>query len=511
MVATIPPTLHMQSLAHSGAASSSATATRLLVSLRAAALTLGLACLVSCGAGAPTSGRYSAPTVEQPNPAAVANAGNFSTLVFLGDSLTAGMQNGSLLDSQQVNSYPALLAAQINTPITLPLLAAPGLPAPLQLSFDPVELKQGSGKSAGRDDPTVQATDLAIPGATIGDIYSITPTNTDDPATQYILGEPGLSEGLSLSQAQWAKRLQPTTIVLWAGNVEAIGAAQDGSTANLPSPAKFAAQYTDLIAWLTQNTNAHLVLLNVPDVTTVPYLISAQQVATIAGGSLGVDPNYFYALWGVTPDDYLNGIGLQDAIKMVEDPARAPLKSGTYLTPSDLSLLQSTVIAYNQAIAQQAAQVNATLVDVHAALLDLAQNGTTINGTTVTFQYLGGIFSLDGVHPSNTGYALVANAILESLNGSLKTKFPLVNLGPIAAADPLFPANMPEVPYIPFLLPSQAGHSLRNSAPNPQSAQRNAKGGYVLSPELRQWRDQAEYMEAPVRRAFGHHATPALP
>jgi hypothetical protein len=489
---------------HSGAASPSLPSARKLASLCTVALTLSF--LSSCGAGTPTSSRYSAPVAEQPNPAAVANAGNFSNLIFLGDSLTAGTQNGSLLDAQQVNSYPALLAAQINTPITLPLLAAPGVPNVLQLSLDPISLYFAPGESAGRDNPSVQPTDLAIPGASLADIYYVTPANTDDPATQYILGEPGLPNGDSLSQALWAKQLQPTTIVLWAGNVEAISAVQNGSTANLTSAATFAAQYTDLIAWLTQNTNAHLVLLNVPDVTTVPYLISAAQAATIASGTFGVDPNYFYALWGVAPGDYLNATGMQSALKAVEDPSFAPLKSSDYLTPSDIALLQSTVIAYNQSIAQQATQVNATLVDMHAALLNLAQNGTTINGTPVTFQYLGGIFSLDGVHPTNTGYALVANTILQSLNSSLKAQFPLVNVGPIAAADPLFPANMPEVPYVPFLAPRHGGHALVR-----RTARRNAKGGYVLPPELRQWRDQARLMEAALRQTLGRHAGSAHP
>lgn len=494
--------MHRQ--ARTGAASSSATPARIIASLRVLAFTLSLVVIVSCGAGAPTSSTPTAPVTEQPNPAAVANTGNFSSVVFLGDSLTAGSQNGSLLDIQQVNSYPALLATQLNTPITLPLLAAPGVPSVLELSLNPLGLKFAPGKSAGRDDASVQPTDLAVPGAFLTDILDITPSNTGDPATQYILGEPGLSQGLSLSQAQWAARLQPTTIVLWAGNVEAIAAVQVGSTANLTSAATFAAQYTHLITWFTKNTNAHLILLNVPDVTTVPYLISAQQAATIAAGTIGVDPDYFYALWGVSPDDYLNATGLQSAINMISDPSRAPLKPGTWLAPSDIALLQSTVIAYNQAIAQQATQVNATLVDMHAALLDLAQNGTTINGTPVSFQYLGGVFSLDGVHPSNTGYALVANAILQSLNTGLKTSYPLVDLGPIAAADPLFPANMPEHPYIPFLTP-------RNSSLRPRIPPRSPQGGYVLPAELLQWRDQAGQMDAALRQTLGRHGAPAKP
>ena len=38
------------------------------------------------------------------------NAGNFSTTVFLGDSLTAGYQSSSLLDTQQVHRWAPLAA-----------------------------------------------------------------------------------------------------------------------------------------------------------------------------------------------------------------------------------------------------------------------------------------------------------------------------------------------------------------------------------------------------------------
>lgn len=491
----------MARLANFGAAPPSAHGMRDL------ALTLALLfpLLTSCGQGSPNSVSFGATADEHPNPAAVANAQNFSSVIFLGDSLTAGAQNGSLLDTQQVHGYAALVAQQTNTPITLPLLAAPGVPNVMQLSLDPLGIVVEHGQSAGRDNPAAQATDLAVPGATLADIAFNNAENTDDPATKYILSNPFLTQGNSMSQALWAQRLQPTVIVLWAGNVEAVDVVESGNIPNLTPASVFAAQYTDLIAWFTQNTNAHLVLLNVPDVTTVPYLISAQEAATIASGELGVDPEYFYALWGITPQDYLNATGLQLAIEMIEDPSRAPLEPGSYLTPSDMSVIQSTVTGYNQAIAQQAAAVNATLVDMHAGLLNLAQNGTTINGTPVTFQYLGGIFSLDGVHPTNTGYALVANIILASLNNSLKTKFPLVDVGPIAAADPLFPANLSEQPYIPFLRPRQKTGGRAPTA-SKNNARRNTSGGFVLSPAMLSWRDQARNMDAALRLTLRRQA-----
>src|SRR5580698_5173656 len=61
------------------------------------------------------------------------NAGNFSNTVFLGDSLTAGFQSGSLLDTLQVNGWAPLVAKQANFNIVQPLIAYPGAPNVLQL------------------------------------------------------------------------------------------------------------------------------------------------------------------------------------------------------------------------------------------------------------------------------------------------------------------------------------------------------------------------------------------
>ena len=58
---------------------------------------------------------------------------DLSRLVVVGDSLSAGYQNGSLLDAQQVHGYASLIAAQRGVPLPLPLIAPPGVPNVLTL------------------------------------------------------------------------------------------------------------------------------------------------------------------------------------------------------------------------------------------------------------------------------------------------------------------------------------------------------------------------------------------
>src|ERR1700680_4370673 len=83
--------------------------------LRRCAIILTLLALVGCG------GRSATQLQTQGQK----NAGNFSNTVFIGDSLTAGYQSGSLLDSQQVNGWAPLVAKQAGFNIIQPLIAYP--------------------------------------------------------------------------------------------------------------------------------------------------------------------------------------------------------------------------------------------------------------------------------------------------------------------------------------------------------------------------------------------------
>ena len=209
------------------------------------------------------------------------NAGNFTNTVFLGDSLTAGYQSGSLLDTQQVHGWAPLVATQASFNITLPLIAPPGAPNVLQLVSvgPPPNITTAPGTTTGRDNYVIQPTDLAVPGAFLNDVLNTVPLANPAPGQQQInqlvLGFPGLGYGQDLSQAQFAIKAQPTTIFLWIGSNDALIADLTGSPATMTSTANFTAQYTALIQQLTTLTSAHLVIGNIPDVTLVPYLTPA--------------------------------------------------------------------------------------------------------------------------------------------------------------------------------------------------------------------------------------------
>jgi hypothetical protein len=118
-----------------------------------------------------------------------------------------------------------------------------------------------------------------------------------------------------------------------------------------------------------------------------------------------------------------------------------PLTDSGFLTASEITQVQTIVGQYNSAISTEVAAVGGILVDIHSYFQTL-QSGTTINNYHATTGFLGGLFSLDGVHPSNTGYALLANQFIDALNSSTKTSIAEVNISAVAAADPLFGLNV---------------------------------------------------------------------
>jgi lysophospholipase L1-like esterase len=369
------------------------------------------------------------------------------TVVFIGDSLTAGFQNGSLLDSQQTNGYASLVAAQAKFDIALPLIAPPGVPTVLELqstAFPPV-VKPVSGVSTGRDNPTVQPTDLAVPGHKLHDILNyappLAPTSGEDLITSLVLGFP---LGNTKTQIEEAVALKPSTIFVWAGSNDALQADESGMPGSMTSLSSFTSDFTQLMVTL-KATSANLIVANVPDITAIPYMTPAPTIISEVASATNLPAATVGAGLGISNGDLLNAQGLTDAEAEVQAIAKGgmptPLPDGDVLTAAEILTVQNTINAYNQIIQQQVAAAGGTLVDMHAYFQTLAA-GVTINGYQATNAFLGGLFSLDGIHPTNTGYALLANQFLQALNTTFALSLAPVNAQQVAAADPYFGPNI---------------------------------------------------------------------
>lgn len=364
-----------------------------------------------------------------------------SNLVVIGDSLSAGFQNGSLLDVQQVHGFASLIAAQAQVQLPLPLIAFPGIPnviTNVSLGPPPV-IQMAPGVSAGRTNPQVQPMNLAVPGATVQDALTTRPTCIPGSATMtdLVLGLPAPCLGLGppLSQVEWAEALHPTTVIVWLGSEDALKAVFSGTTAALTPPSSFATEYAEVMVRLA-GTGAKLVTANVPDVTDIPYLTSASVAANLFGVPLQQFPLFLFKL-GIGPADLLTPDALALIGPILLNQIAGPLPTNIVLDATEILAIRSTTQAYNEIIANQAEARGAALVDIAALYKSIKAKGVVVGGQRLTVDLYGGIFSLDGIHPTNTGFAIIANEFINALNTTFAAGIPPLPVRQVQKDDPL--------------------------------------------------------------------------
>lgn len=106
-----------------------------------------------------------------------------------------------------------------------------------------------------------------------------------------------------------------------------------------------------------------------------------------------------------------------------------PMQDGTTLTAAETLEVKTATDAFNISIQALASAKGLAFVDANAVLNQVANGGISANGYTVSSTYVtGGGFSLDGVHPSERGYALIANKFMEAINLTYGSNFKAADL-----------------------------------------------------------------------------------
>ena len=134
--------------------------------------------------------------------------------------------------------------------------------------------------------------------------------------------------------------------------------------------------------------------------------------------------------------------------------------------PNERAQARATVIAMNAKIADAIADVEARRgveiapVDIFS-LVDQMAGGVDVDGdgaSDLTTGYLGGIFGLDGIHPTRTGNALLANAFIDAINRRFGEAVPPVDVARVALHDPLVNNQYRPVGEPPFGLIGDGRH-----------------------------------------------------
>jgi len=396
---------------------------------------------------------------------------DLSVYVAVGNSLTAGYADNSLYREGQLNSYPKRLSEQFalvgGGSFVQPLLpSSAAYPTPQYVlalttgctgttSLGPVPSSDTNGAGNGNNIasqgpfnnvgvPGIRAVDFLFAGYGIlnpyaGRFYA-------NPSTQTPLDE--------------ALRLKATFYSVWLGSNDVLGYATSGGAGSVapavpftndisPLPL-FQYEYDSVIGALFKN-GAKGVLMNIPDVTAIPFFTTIPHNALTLTATQAAALNAAYAGTGITFKAGANNFIIQDAaspigLRMMKDDelvllttpqdsltcggwgSLKPIPADYILDETEISNVKTYTESYNQVILTAATKYNLAYVDMNSYLKTLA-TGIIFNGVNYNAQYVnGGAFSLDGVHLTPRGYALVANKILSVINQHYNANIPLTDV-----------------------------------------------------------------------------------
>jgi len=456
--------------------------------------------------------------VSNPPPlnSGTASAGDadFSNFVSIGDSLTAGYADGALYLLGQQNSFPSILAQQFadvgGGAYAQPLVADPADPAavpggnlggllfsgvanpefdnrfvlnsetetPERLAGDPTTEVIGSGLNGmtfnNMGVPGAKSFHLLAPGYGNPAGLAVMPPT----ANPYFIRFSSDFASATLTLMDDAAVQAASFYTLWIGNNDVLGYATSGGDDSDPitDTAMFDGAYAGIVATITAaNPAVQGVLINIPDVSTIPFFTTVpynavpmtQEDADAANaGYVAYNTGLEQALAGqvitaeeaaqrtilfsegqnalVILDETLTPIGgpetfLRQAtaddlvvltassiIGTLNDPMDPtsvigvgfPLGDKDVLIPSEIAAIDTARTAFNTTIKSTAdADANLVFLDAAALMTQLSDSGISYGNGSINADFAtGGAFSLDGVHPTARGYAVIANEIVSVIN-----------------------------------------------------------------------------------------------
>ena len=289
------------------------------------------------------------------------------------------------------------------------------------------------------------------------------------------------SEKVGKTEIDLAVEKQPDLVTLWAGNNDILFTALMGSVDDrsltpiedrrwLLNPGDAQPEYTERImpglessmvgpngslTRLLNETDAEVMLMNIPDVTTIPHLLTV-------GEKVGRLPFEVVLPDGTDVTKKLEEFRIPVGVYGAEEGKRKTFPEGTrvglgyllttlyrllasdgsqesfalqsraslltedeVLDPDEVAQVQEHTKKFNAILEQAAKNPRVHLVDVNRALGQARKGGFPLRGVgpdqKVGASFIGvkgddgmeGLFSYDGVHPSDVGQAVVANLILD--------------------------------------------------------------------------------------------------
>ncbi|MCR5887858.1 SGNH/GDSL hydrolase family protein [Hymenobacter sp. J193] len=327
---------------------------------------------------------------------------------------------------------------------------------------------------------------LGVPGIRVADIttngYGLNNPLGFNPYFERLLPAGDLRSYVQYVQER-VGTVKPTFFTNWLGNNDVLGFASSGGTAAPLTPVEdFTTKYNQMVDVLTAN-NAKGLVATIPNVTTVPLFTTVPTAAVIAQVNAtpipaALVPTVVAALglpagsalptgtrFGLyirtssatapvreaTANDLLllparsvintpsatspfpNGIGL--VIPGAPAPVAAalagfanPLPNNLVLDSGEATAVATRTAELNTVIKAAAERKGLAVFDANAFFNTVARTGIVTNGVNNTTSFVtGNLFSLDGVHPTPRGYAIVANEMIKVINSKYGSSIPQVD------------------------------------------------------------------------------------
>jgi len=325
----------------------------------------------------------------------------------MGDSIGEAVQSADASAVTQGYSYINLIAWRMGAPMPLPIIRTGW--------FATV----GDTSERSRVDPSVRTLNLAVNGA---DVHSLIHDRADATTVAQINSETDLVLFPRLgSQLEIAETLRPEYAAVWIGNNDALAAVtsynQLDASQLTPLP-DFTTDFTEIVTRL-EAMGTKAVFATVPDVTSIALVLNGDDVARFIG------PHQM-------PAGHLTTVFTMMLIRLGFESPSVLANPNYTLDPQEQQAISQHILAINNVIRTVAAAHDMPVVDIHAIYNYLAASPISIAGYPLTHKFLGGLFSLDGVHPSNIGQALVAYFFIEAFNQHYGAGIPQIDGGALA-------------------------------------------------------------------------------
>ena len=454
---------------------------------------------------------------------------DFSKYVALGNSLTSGYRDGTVYLDGQLESYPAMIAEQMQKAgggtFTQPLVPdniggfanIPGFKGKLTLQVVNGALTPVYSTAVSTlDRLTGTYNNMGVPGAKsfhlVANGYGNMAGLTTGTANPYFVR---FASSSTASVLEDAMAQNPTFFSLWIGNNDVLSYATSGgvgtnqtgntnprtySSNDITDPNVLAGSIKAVLEGMKSVGATKGVIANIPNVTSIPFFttipynavplneahaaaLNAQLVGRLKPvlTALGQGDRLKTLVVGQNPllikDETLTNLSAQitsvltsngvpaalasfigatygqarhttnedlvllstrpvinSEVTGVSEPFNKlgityPLEDKYVLTKSEVSEIQRATDAYNTQIKALAEAYGLAFVDANAKMVELGKNsGIQYNGVNYSTTFVtGGSFSLDGVHLTGKGYAVIANEFIKAINAKYKSNLRQVN------------------------------------------------------------------------------------